>query len=132
MSNQDTLSGGVVKGSESSAVGEQLRIVFASHTYLGSSFVVGSHHLARNYAQAGHRVLYLSTPVTPVHVYRIGDRDTWARTKTALRGGRRVETRLKEVVPISLVPGNIAARWIAMGGETNPTLTAMLPSVGPR
>lgn len=43
-------------------------IVFASHTVMGPHFVVGSHHLARNFAAAGHRVIHLSTPITPSHL----------------------------------------------------------------
>jgi teichuronic acid biosynthesis glycosyltransferase TuaH len=43
-------------------------IVFASHTVMGPHFVVGSHHLARNFAAAGHRVVHLSTPITPSHL----------------------------------------------------------------
>ncbi|MDB6063261.1 MAG: glycosyltransferase family 1 protein [Verrucomicrobiaceae bacterium] len=44
-----------------------MNILFLSHSYWDSLFRVGSHHLAEHLAQAGHTVLYISTPVTPLH-----------------------------------------------------------------
>lgn len=37
-----------------------MKAVFASHTCMGSAFVVGSHHLARELARKGHRVAAVS------------------------------------------------------------------------
>ena len=37
-----------------------VKAVFASHTCMGSAFVVGSHHLARELAPKGHRVAAVS------------------------------------------------------------------------
>ena len=58
----------------------EYRIVFASHTVMGATFVVGSHHLARQCALRGHHVLHLSTPLTPAHLARIG-RDEAVRVR---------------------------------------------------
>lgn len=41
-----------------------MNYVFLSHTYIGSKYVVGSHHLAREAALAGHNVLHISSPVS--------------------------------------------------------------------
>lgn len=55
-----------------------MTIVFASHTYLEKCFVVDSHHLARNSVLAGRRAFYfyLSPPDTPIHLAKIGERET--------------------------------------------------------
>lgn len=47
-----------------------MKIVFASHTFLGGPFKVGSHQLARALVNLGHTVLHISTPVTPLHLLR--------------------------------------------------------------
>ncbi len=44
-----------------------MNILFLSHTYWDSVFRVGSHHLATHLAAAGHRIVYLSTPISPLH-----------------------------------------------------------------
>lgn len=50
-----------------------MKILFVSHTPMGGSFVVGSHHLARAMTAAGHAVAHLGPPVTPAHVVKFGD-----------------------------------------------------------
>ena len=67
---------------------KKLTIVFASHTFMGGTFVVGSHHLARCLANQGHRVLHLSTPVTPFHLVGWSNAETKGRFETWWHGGR--------------------------------------------
>jgi glycosyltransferase involved in cell wall biosynthesis len=45
-------------------------IVFLSHTFMGGPFVVGSHHLAKELAKQGHKVLHISTPLTLMHLLK--------------------------------------------------------------
>jgi glycosyltransferase involved in cell wall biosynthesis len=59
-----------------------MKILFISHTPIGGTFVVGSHHLARTMAGMGHAVLHLSPPLTPAsllyaHQRRISVRRWW-------------------------------------------------------
>lgn len=45
-----------------------MKIVFLSHTAPSGVFRVGSHHLSRELARAGHDVVHLATPVSVAHV----------------------------------------------------------------
>ena len=81
-----------------------LRIVVASHTPRGGTWVVGSHHLAREWSRAGNHVLFLSAPITPWHGLRTRDPLVKARFKLAASGAQEVEPRLWEWVPAALVP----------------------------
>lgn len=45
-------------------------IVFLSHTFIGGPFVVGSHHLAKELAKQGHKILHISTPLTLMHFFK--------------------------------------------------------------
>lgn len=46
------------------------KILFVSHTFIGGPFVVGSHHLAQNFSKLGHKVIHISTPITPIHYFK--------------------------------------------------------------
>lgn len=45
-----------------------MRVIFLSHTYIGSPFVVGSHHLSRELRNMGHEVVHVSHPVSLLHL----------------------------------------------------------------
>jgi teichuronic acid biosynthesis glycosyltransferase TuaH len=47
-----------------------MKILFLSHSPQGEYFRVGSHHLAREFGNLGHRVLHVSTPKSKVHQLR--------------------------------------------------------------
>jgi glycosyltransferase involved in cell wall biosynthesis len=82
-----------------------LQIVFASHTYCGGPFVVGSHHLAREVAALGHGVVHLSTPITALHFLRPSAGQA-ARERAAIwrSGGRIRDGQFLEYVPFGIVP----------------------------
>lgn len=105
-----------------------LRIVFASHTFCGGPFVVGSHHLAREIAVLGHKVVHLSTPITPLHFLRIGQGQA-ARARAAVwRAGGQVRSGgFLEYVPLGLVPWAVAGPIFVRTGVnlTNITLPRM-------
>lgn len=103
-----------------------MNIVFASHTEIGGTFVVGSHHLAREMARRGHRVFHLSAAVTPAHLARL--RHAGVRRRFALwhRGGERTAEGVVNYVGLSALPWQAALqvatpRW-------NPYLST-LPSL---
>jgi glycosyltransferase involved in cell wall biosynthesis len=85
-------------------------IVFASHTVIGGHFVVGSHHLARSFAAAGHRVAHMSTPISPAHLALVGKSDIIRQRYRVWRDGGRGHTS----GPVNLVP-MAALPWQAAG-----------------
>ena len=48
----------------------QYRILFLSHASFATGFVVGSHHLSNELQKQGHEVFHVSSPVTPLHIFR--------------------------------------------------------------
>ncbi|XEC96236.1 glycosyltransferase [Paenibacillus tarimensis] len=86
-----------------------LNILFASHTYMGGPFVVGSHHLAREMSRMGHKVFHLSTPISPFHLLKIKNENMSLRFKNWLAGGDKVND-VVNYVPMSLVPWAMAKK----------------------
>lgn len=84
-----------------------MNIMFASHTYMGSPFVVGSHHLSREMEKLGHNVIHVSTPLSPFHLLKWKDRDIQARFRI-LQGKHVDTTAVVNSVPMSLLPWEIA------------------------
>ena len=84
-----------------------LNILFLSHTYWGSEFRVGSHHLSKNMAEAGHTVFYIPMPVTPFHLikYRLSD-------KRIKKSGRleEIQKNLYQYIPRTLIPAGELTR----------------------
>ncbi|WP_239618813.1 glycosyltransferase [Cohnella mopanensis] len=95
-------------GSESSE--KKLNIMFASHTYIGGPFVVGSHHLAREFAQLGHRVMHVSTSITPLHLLQLRQPTVLSRFRQWLNI-KKQEGPVINCVPFSWIPWQIAGRW---------------------
>jgi glycosyltransferase involved in cell wall biosynthesis len=102
-------------------------ILFASHTHMGGTFVVGSHQLARALARDGHRILHLSTPVSPFHLPRIfADPELRGRLRRLGRDGTGTgRDRVEQIVPLALLP----ARPPMVTAQRNLALATMLPSV---
>jgi glycosyltransferase involved in cell wall biosynthesis len=105
-----------------------LRILFASHTYPGGPFVVGSHHLARELTLMGHKVLHISTPLTPLHFLR---RRSWGDTigRFRLWSARAAnDPEFGRYVPLGFLPWNLAGPVFSLTGRNALTLT--LPGLG--
>lgn len=82
-----------------------MRILFVSHTPDTSVFKVGSHHYARALAAAGHRVVHLSTPTSPLHLARLRDASMRARVVSSLKVGSSDDTfGVTHVYPLCLLP----------------------------
>ena len=79
-----------------------MKILFLSHTFMQGPFVVGSHHLAWQFAAAGHEVVHLSTPVTPFHLIKneLGRK----RFRLSKNGLVKIEHNLFEYIPRTLMP----------------------------
>lgn len=96
-----------------------LKIVFLSHTAATSVFRVGSHHLSREMARAGHDVAHVSTPVSVLHALIKRDLDTKARLKVAFSRRRPDSDGVTHIVPVVPVPlarmpetvRRVALRW---------------------
>jgi glycosyltransferase involved in cell wall biosynthesis len=85
---------------------------------MSKSLVVGSHHLAREFALLGHSVLHICTPVTPAHLLRRSARERVAAWK---RGVIRHRENLQEIVPLALVPWQIS-RYFGLSAYVRSTL----------
>ena len=91
---------------------EPLKIVFASHTLISGTFVVGSHHLARELARMGDRVLHISTPLTLIHLLRLTRNDDYAQRLTVWRrGGVTCADGVLDCVPMAWMPWQ-AGKWL--------------------
>lgn len=93
-------------------------IVFASHTVMGPHFVVGSHHLARNFAAAGHRVVHLSTPITPSHLLGMRNSEILYTRYLAWRSGWRTPATAKDaanLIPMAPLPWRWARPLYRLG-----------------
>ncbi|MBB6671727.1 glycosyltransferase [Cohnella nanjingensis] len=105
-----------------------MNIMFVSHTYIGGPFVVGSHHLARELSQMGHRVLHLSTSVTPAHLLKMKQQTIVDRFKQ-WRNSRTRDEGIIHCVPLSLVPWNIAGRVYQRTGKNLFVQSIAFPNV---
>jgi glycosyltransferase involved in cell wall biosynthesis len=90
-----------------------MKIVFASHSQFNPRLVVGSHHLARSLASAGHEVLHISTPITLGHIWKLKHLPYRERFENWRAGGRQVAPGVTEYVPLSLVPWQVARRSLS-------------------
>src|SRR5207237_1882248 len=84
-----------------------LNIVFISHSYMGGTFCVGSHHLAREMAALGYRVLHLCSPITPFHFLKRAREDHRARI-ARWRSRGRDKDGVFDYVPFAHVPWQCA------------------------
>lgn len=78
-----------------------MKIIFISHTALGSSYVVGSHQLAIALANDGHEILHISSPLTLLHIFQSKYK---FRRKLANLGPHEYCDGLLNWVPWTLVP----------------------------
>jgi glycosyltransferase involved in cell wall biosynthesis len=101
-----------------------MNIMFASHTYMGGPFVVGSHHLAREFGKLGHSVIHVSTPLSPFHLLKFNNKDIRERFRISA-GKRKGEAGAPiNSVPISMLPWEIAGSIYKRTGKN-----WMLPSM---
>lgn len=84
-----------------------MRVVFLSHTYLGSVFAVGSHWLSRQMSSRGMEVLHLSTPVTALHRCRSTEADYIDRLGLSRRGIHRDASGVHNFVPVFFLPAGL-------------------------
>lgn len=105
---------------------ERLKIIFASHTWMGDTFVVGSHHLSVHLAGMGHRVLHVSTPVTPAHLLRATSVSCRGRFGAWFNGGVVRRNGVVDYVPMSLFPWPVVKGFVR--SSFNPFL-ATLPGL---
>jgi glycosyltransferase involved in cell wall biosynthesis len=111
-----------------------VNIVFASHTEIGGTFVVGSHHLAREFARLGHRVAHLGPPISLAHLIRIGRADVRRRFALWARGGEMDRDGVLNYVGLSPLPWRLALK-LGRGGwnlyaRTLPSMRRVLERAG--
>src|SRR5258708_18974051 len=82
-------------------------VLFATTNFFASPFQVGSHHLAREFANAGWRVAFVSNPVSPLHWFGRGDAQVRQRWQAYRQGGQLdPATGIWAYVPAALLPPN--------------------------
>lgn len=81
---------------------QPLTIMFVSHTDAFGTFRVGSHHLSRELARLGHRVLHVSTPVSLAH--RVLGRGEPTRERASRQGAILDADGVTHVVPRTILP----------------------------
>jgi glycosyltransferase involved in cell wall biosynthesis len=103
-----------------------VKLVIAAMSPSRGSIVECSHQLGHAFAQGGHEVLHLSTPVSPAHVARLGRIDVWRRLRASLSGAVRLEPGLLDLVPFTLLPS-----WVPghVASARNPMLVTVLPGL---
>lgn len=87
-----------------------MKLALLSHTAIGGSFVVGSHHLARSFARAGHNVVHMSAAVSWPHL-GLAAREPFVRERLRRwwRGGEMLDG-VHDIVPFAVLPWPIVRR----------------------
>ncbi len=90
-----------------------MKIVFVSHSYFGPYFVVGSHHLARQFARRGHSVWHIG----PCPVFQLfkPSPDYAIKVRRLFQGVIDIEPNLKEAVVRPLFPWQATRRLLSHG-----------------
>jgi glycosyltransferase involved in cell wall biosynthesis len=113
-----------------------MKVLFASHTYMGGPYVVGSHHLAREMGRLGIQVLHVSTPITPGHAMSYKKQTSRERLKIWRHPDKR-EENVMNYVPFSLFHWRMVNRiyrstgtnWFVKG-TIFPTFSTLLDKYG--
>jgi glycosyltransferase involved in cell wall biosynthesis len=89
-----------------------MRAVWCTPHAYRSTGRLGAHHLAAKLAIRGWKVLFLSNPVSPLHVAKWRDIDVRLRLAQAMRGLRREPNGLSTLLPMTVLPfaGRLGAR----------------------
>ncbi|WP_350299566.1 glycosyltransferase [Peribacillus frigoritolerans] len=76
-------------------------ILFLSHTFMGGSFVVGSHHLSKELVKRGNKVLHVSAPYSWFHIISKNDEN---KLRKELRGKFYSEGGVENLIPNTFLP----------------------------
>jgi glycosyltransferase involved in cell wall biosynthesis len=97
---------------------------------------LGAHHLSARLAARGWDVLFLSNPISPLHVAKWRHYDTALRLSQAARGLARERDGLRTMLPVTMLPlvGRLGARsrWVLdhWPAFTTPNLARALRRAG--
>lgn len=108
---------------------KKLKIVFASHTFIGGPFVVGSHHLAREMTRLGHEVLHISTPITPFHYFFSKNEINSLRKKVSRDSKKNRNDFPINYIPFSLVPWKVTRKLYCKFGVNLAITSLSFPSM---
>lgn len=96
---------------------EKLKIIFISHTYMGGTYVVGSHHLSTELLKMGHDVLHISTPISPLHLITKKMRELSKDRFLLWRKWKEFKTdEVKNIVPFSILPWRLVSNFFEKTG----------------
>jgi glycosyltransferase involved in cell wall biosynthesis len=101
---------------------------------MGGTFVVGSHHLAREFARLGHRVAHLGPPISFAHLFRIRRSDVRRRFALWSNGGEVDSDGVLNYVGLSPLPWRLALKLGPTGwnlyARTLPSMRRVLKRAG--
>lgn len=66
------------------------KVLMAASVYYTSPFQVGSHHYARAFEKLGYEVLYISTPISPLHNIFANNTELKERERIYKKGGEKI------------------------------------------
>ena len=64
-----------------------MKVLMACSNYWNSPFHVGSHHIAKGLASAGHEIAFVSNPISPLHIFSGDMNSLWDRFSVYKKGG---------------------------------------------
>lgn len=109
---------------------EKLKIIFVSHTYMGGTYVVGSHHLSAQLKEMGHDVLHISTPVSIFHWFNKNLRRTNRSRFTLWKRWKEFEDdEVKNIVPFTIIPWKLTNKVFRKFGINLMTNTICFPRI---
>ena len=85
------------------AKNKKLKALIITSEYYGAANRIGSHHLARQYAEKGIEVFVISFPVSPLYTLN-PDRTHYTKRKPFCRGFVQSEKNIKVYVPNAILP----------------------------
>ncbi len=83
---------------------QQKSVIIASAHLLDGPLKLGSAHLARCFAEAGYRTLYLNAPTSLLHWANPGSRAAAAQRMSALGGKQTPIANLSQLTPLTFLP----------------------------
>lgn len=101
-----------------------MKILFLSHTYIGGSYVVGSHHLAEQLYKQGHEVYHVSTPLTIFH-------KAFSKDKLRLEIAKKYnyelnkKTGVRNLIPMGILPWKLS-KYIYLFTKGRLNLTSII------
>jgi len=119
MTNSEEIFSSMVERNSSLEPVLYKRIVFLSHTHIGGTYRVGSHHLAKAATEFGDNVLHISTPISFLHRIKKLDPDMsfrFANARKLVSFSPGILSYIpRTVLPLEMITKYGTHRWPILG-----------------